>query len=248
MNYRSIVGLIAAVCLAVACRRPEERAAEPVARVNGVPIALEPMAPTMNPADARTAVDRAIDRHLAAEEAARRGLGKESNGAPRSAHDEERLRDALFASMRDSLALGDDDLRAHYEATKSSYVRRQWLLRREAFASEAAARAEDQRLGAAGRLDAARAESIGPTPPDALPASIAPEALSFAQPGQRAAVLRDGTWALVELEEIRTEPLPFDAVRSQVTSSLRLIRAQAAFHAELARLRSQSQIEVSEAK
>ncbi len=153
--------------------------------------------------------------------------------------DEERLRDALFASMRDSVVLADDELRAHYEQTRIRYVTRQLVLRRKPLASEAQARAEDRRLGAAGRLAADGAESIGPAPTDRLP-----EALSFTSPGQRAAVMRDGVWSLVELEEIRAaETLPFEAVRAQVEQSLRLLRAQSEFHAEIDRLRQEAVIE-----
>jgi len=218
-------------------------------RVNGQPIALEAVSSGSEAGQPspRAKVDSAIDRHLAAEEALRRGLGKASSDAPASLRDEEQLRDALFASMRDSLALTDDELRTHYEATKTRFVRRQWRLLRKGFATEAAARAEDRRLGATGRLDAATAETIGPLPQDALPASVVPEALSFTAPGQRAAVLRAGSWSLVELEEVRTEPLSYGAVRPQVEASLRLVRAQTEFDAELAHLRSEARIEIDPA-
>ncbi|MEX2205973.1 MAG: peptidylprolyl isomerase [Myxococcota bacterium] len=139
--------------------------------------------------------------------------------------------------MRDSLVLGEDELRAHYEKTTLRYATRQIVLRRQPFASEAEARAEDRRLGAEGRIAAQDTETLGPAPVDRLPPSVTPEALSFSAPGQRAAVMRDGRWSLVELEEVReAEPLAFELVRGRVEQSLRLIRAQAEFHAEIDRL------------
>jgi hypothetical protein len=247
----SIVGVTRAAfltaLLCLACGRSDHAQPPAFARVNGEAIAVEqPVAGTsQTAAQARADIDRAITRHVAAEEAERRGLAHDSASTPPSVKDEERLRDALFASMRDSATVSDDDLRAHYEQTKLRYAVRQLVLRRRVFPSDAAARAEDRRLGSAGRLPA-DSEAIGPAPVEKLPGSVLPEALSFSAPGQRAAVQREGRWALVELEEVRAaQPLPFEAVRPQVEQSLRLLRAQAEFSAEIERLRSQAKVEIA---
>lgn len=80
-----------------------------------------------------------------------------------------------------------------------------------------------------------------------LPRAVLPEALRLRRPGERTLVIRDGTIALVELvEEIPAAPRPFDDVRSEVEKSLRTIRAQEAFRAELARLRAQANVMVDE--
>ncbi len=244
------LALIGVLLLSFACDSSAPKQQTPVARVNGEPVAIAPLtaADSATPAAARRKIDLAITRHLAAGEAVRRGL---TNGSPSTAlsiKDEERLRDALFASMRDSLELNEPELRAHYEKTKLRYASRQVVLRRKPFASEAEARAADRQLGATGRLTGEGSETLGPAPVESLPASVLPEALSLRAPGQRAAVQREGRWALVELAEIRaSESLPLESVRAQVEQSLRLIRAQAAFHAELERLRSEADIEIGAA-
>ena len=235
--------------LCLACNRSNHSQSSALARVNGQPITIEqgPAGAPRTPAEAQANVDRAITRHLAAEEAERRGLAHDSGSTPLSVKEEERLRDTLFESMRDSVAVSDDDLRAHYEKTRLRYAVRQVVLRRKEFQSEADARAEDRRLGAEGRLPA-ESETSGPTPVDKLPGSVLPEALSFSSPGQRAAVQRGGRWALVELEEVRSaDPLPFEAVRPQVEESLRLIRAQAEFSAEIEKLRREANVEIDQA-
>jgi hypothetical protein len=159
---------------------------------------------------------------------------------------EERLRDAYFASLRDSLVLSDDELRAHYEKTKLRFSVRQVELRRLPFPSEAEARAADRRLGAAGRLPA-EAQKLGPAPVESLPPEVLPEALVFTSPGQRAVLQRDGHWAVVELERIDVEPLPYETARPKVEASLRLIRAQQAYHTAIDRLRAAANVEIDSA-
>lgn len=243
--------LVAVALLASGCGSSESQQSEPavVARVNGEPIALAEdgtVSPQM-PDAMRSRVDAAAARHLAAAEAIRRGLAAGDSAGPVSVREEEKLRDALYASMRDSLELGDDELRAHYEKTRVRYVTPQVSLRRKAFAGEADARNEERRLGAAGRIAADDSDEIGPAPVDGLPASVMPEALSLTAPGQRIVLTRDGRWWLVELAELHAaEPRPFEAVRARVEQSLRMLRAQSLFRAEIERLRSEAQIAIDQ--
>ncbi len=250
---RRLALVAAAGVLLSACGSGESQtsAAEVVARVNGEPIVLGDLvqAGAQTRETMRGRVDAAVARHLAAGEATRRGLsGSTPSEAPLSVREEEELRDALFASMRDSLELSEQELRDHYEKTRVRYVSPQVALRRQPFASEAEARAEDARLGREGRIAADGSERIGPAPVEDLPASVMPEALTLAAAGQRVVLVRDGRWWLVELEEaLPAEPLPFEAVRARVEQSLRLLRAQAEFGAEINRLRSEAQIAVDDA-
>ncbi|MBM4335596.1 MAG: peptidyl-prolyl cis-trans isomerase [Deltaproteobacteria bacterium] len=243
------LAFLVAAALAAGCgsSEPQRPELEVVARVNGEPIEIaEPVQGAAHtPAAALGRVDAAVARHLTAGEATRRGLSAGAASGPLSVRDEEKLRDALFASMRDSLELGEDELRAHYEKTRVRYVAPQVSLRRQAFASESDARAEDRRLGVDGRIAAEGSDRIGPAPVDGLPTTVMPEALTLAAAGQRVVLMRDGRWWLVELEESHTaEPLPFEAVRPRVEQSLRMLRAQADFRAEIARLRNEAQIEI----
>ncbi|MEX2206803.1 MAG: peptidylprolyl isomerase [Myxococcota bacterium] len=244
--------LLAAALPAASCgpSEPRDPEVEVVARVNGEPIAIaedtKDAATTSDAVHAR--VDAAVARHLAAAEATRRGLLASDVSGPPSVRKEEKLRDALYASMRDSLELGEDELRAHYEKTRVRYLTPQVSLRRKSFAREADARAEERRLGADGRISAAGSDTIGPAPVGGLPTSVMPEALSLTAEGQRVVLTRGGRWWLVELEEIHaSEPLPFEAARTRVEQSLRMLRAQSLFHAEIDRLRSEAQVAVDEA-
>ncbi len=228
-----------------------------VAEVNGAPVLadeLEAIAAEA-PADAARRLDRVIARKLAAGEARRRGLDRE--GAVRVALDrvrreqalreEEILRDALYGVLYDTAVVSEDELRGQYEKTRARYTERRLRLRRQRFASEAAARAMQQRLGAAGRLDATAAETIGPAPIEGLPRDVVPEALRLQRPGDRVLVLRDGAYSLVELVEILpAEPRSFDDVRAKVEKSLRTLRAQENFRAEVARLRAEARVVVDE--
>jgi hypothetical protein len=243
---RALVVALGCLSILASCNREKPPAAPPSpARVDGVPIVLPEVSPAMakSPAAQQSRIEAAIVRHLAASEAQRLGLGKTAVAGESEVQREERLRDAYFASLRDSVVLSDDDLRTHYEKTKVRFSVRQVELRRQPFASEAEARAADRRLGAAGRLPA-EAQKIGPTPVESLPAEVLPEALVFTAPGQRAALQRDGHWALVELERIEVEPLPYETARPKVEASLRLIRAQQSYHAEIERLRAAAKVEI----
>ncbi len=184
-------------------------------------------------------------RELAAEEARRRGLdgAPEVQAALARLRDESRqredelLRDALFAEIRDGLALSEDELRAHYEQTRVRYTERRVRLRRQRFASQAEARAADDALGPEGRLDPALTEELGPLPSAALPGEVGPEALALTTPGERVLVAEGAGSALVELMDVQpAEPRSFESVRAQVEKSLRALRAQQAFRAEIERL------------
>jgi len=121
-------------------------------------------------------------------------------------------------------------------------------LRRESFPSREAARAAEARLGPAGRLDPATAETIGPAPAASLPPSVLPEALRLRRPGDRTLVEREGDVALVELVEvIPAAPQPFEAVRDRVERSLRTLRGQEAFHQLLEGLRDGAEVEIDAA-
>jgi hypothetical protein len=183
-------------------------------------------------------------RALAAAEARRRGLDEapgiraaleqirlQSGSRER---EESLLRDLLFDEIRGGIVLSEEEVRAHYEANGVRYTERRVRLRRQGFASEAEARAAEGALGAGGRLDPAGAEEIGPLTRAALAIEIGPEALGLAAPGDRVRISREGSHALVELVEILpAEPRPFETVRDQVEQSLRALRAQQAFRAEI---------------
>ena len=184
-------------------------------------------------------------RELAAEEARRRGLDEapEVQAALARLRDESRqreeelLRDALFAEIRNGLVLSEEDLQAHYEQTRVRYTERRVRLRRQRFASQAEARAADEALGPEGRLDPALAEELDPLPSAALPGEVGPEALALTTPGERVLVAEGDGGALVELVEVQpAEPRSFESVRPQVEKSLRALRAQQAFRAEIERL------------
>ena len=111
-------------------------------------------------------------RRLAAQEARRRGLDATSDVRAQiealrreaAAREEALLRDALQASLEAQIAVTEDELRARYEQTQARYTERRLRLRRAVFPSAEAARAENERLGADGRLDPAASEEIGPAP------------------------------------------------------------------------------------
>lgn len=206
--------------------------------------------------DPKRQLDAAIARKLTTAEARLRQLEERPETAAQltairrdaARREEEALRDALFASARDAIVLSDEELRAHYEKTKLRFAERRWRLLRQRFASDAEARAADAELGADGRLDAARSEAIGPATAAEVAAATSPEVLRLQRPGQRATVAHDGGYELVELVEILpAEPKPFDAVRAQVEASLRTLRAQEMFRAEIDRLRAAAKIEIDAA-
>jgi hypothetical protein len=251
MRLRHYPTVVAVALLVAGCGSSESQqpALEVAVRVNGEPVAIADVAKqsARTASTARQRIDAAVVRHLAAAEATRRGLSPGDDTEHASIRDEENLRDALFASMRDSLALGEDELRAHYEKTRVHYVTPQVSLRRRSFASETEARAEDLRLGAAGRIASEGSDRIGPAPVDRLPEGVMPEALTLTAPGQRVVLAREGRWWLVEQEEMHAaEQLPFEAVRPRVEQSLRMLRAQSLFHAEIDRLRREAEVAVDE--
>lgn len=225
---------------------------DPGERTAGAP-PRDAQASTETPVPARAArvatgerEDRAARlRRLAAAEARRQGLDAapevraalEEARREAAAQEEEVLRDALFARIRDGLVLSEEEVRAHYEAHRVRYTERRVRLRRQAFASEEAARAAQAALGPGGRLDPAAAEELGPLSIAAAAAeAVGPEVVALHRPGERVVVPREGGSALVELVEVLpAEPLPFEAVRGQVEKSLRTLRAQEAFRAEIER-------------
>lgn len=227
----------------------EALARPPLAEAVVQPGPATPPGDTLRGSDAERGSRIARIRTLAAAEARRLGLDAtpemkaavERLRLDSRQREEELLRDALFARIRDRVVLSDDELRAYYEKNLVRYTERRVRLRRERFASEAEARAADAALGPAGRLDPARTEEIGPLPSAALPGAVGPEALALATPGERALVAGSEGSALVELLEVLpAEPRSFEAVREQVEKSLLALRAQQAFRAELERLESKA--------
>lgn len=87
------------------------------------------------------------------------------------------------ARVRDGLALSEEALRAHYEATKLRYAERQLRVRRRPFASREAA---ERALGEVAPLEGQGAETIGLSPVRELPRTVLPEALRLERPGERA--------------------------------------------------------------
>ena len=161
--------------------------------------------------------------------------------------EEDALRNALFETIRDGIELTEDELQQHYKETEARYFERQIHLRRLAFDSEEAARAADAAIGPAGRLDPETSENLGPAIPRDLPRSILPEALHLRVPGERVVLGEGEEWALVELVEILAAvPRPIEQVRDRVEASLRTLRAQAAFHDLVERLRAEAKIEIDE--
>ncbi len=139
-------------------------------------------------------------------------------------------------------------LRARYEQTQARYTERRLRLRRAAFPSAEAARAEDERLGADGRLDPASSEENGPAPVQKLMQLQMPGVMRLQEPGQRIVVEREGSFALVELAEVMPPaPLPFEEVREQLESELRAQKAAEAFAKLAQELRAAARLEIDEA-
>ena len=230
-----------------------------VARLNGEPITIADLRggfPGALGPDHSHALDTAVARRLAAQEARRRGL--DATSAVRAqidalrreaaAREEALLRDALQASLAAQLAVSEDELRARYQQTQARYTGRSLRLRRVAFPSAEAARAEDQRLGAEGRLDPAASEEIGPAPVQKLMQMRVPGLMRLREPGERIVVEREGDFALVELVEVLPPaPLPFEEVREQLESELRAQKAGEAFAKLVAELRAAARLEIDQA-
>lgn len=265
MSGRSVRWAFAVALLAsVACGREEASVADPaqaahangIARIDGHAIDAADLSLSGDLRRDRRALDALVARNLAAREARARGLDLDANTQAQlaairreaAAREEEALRDALAAKLRDELVLTDDELRAHYDKTRTRYTERRIALRRQRFATEAQARALDASVGSEGRLDPAKAETIAPAVAEKLPPELIPDALRLGRAGERAVVVRDGSASIVELVAI--EPAAqrsFEEARADVEKSLRTLRAQAAFRAEIERLRAAAKVEIDEA-
>jgi hypothetical protein len=230
-----------------------------VVRLNGEPITIDGLVggyPRQTRAERTHAIDNAIQRRLTAGEARRRGL--DTTSAVREkvealhrqavAREEVLLRDALQATLTAQVVLTEAELRAHYGETQARYTRRRMRLRQAVFDSEQAAHAEDQRLGAGGRLDPAASEEIGPTPVDQRTQVQLPGVMGLHQPGQRIVVEREGKFALIELEEeLPQAPLTFEEARDEVEKDLRSRRGREAFEKVAQELLAASRVEIVEA-
>lgn len=266
--WRAWIG-VAAVAVAVGCERPAASPAQSgapssdargiVARVDGSPITLDDVSgagPRFRAGGSRAALDLAIARRLAANEARRRGLDaseavQEQLRALRSevaAREEALLGNALQRAIAEQLAVTDEELRAHYDRTKARFAVQRVRLRRKTFESAEAARAEDARLGSEGRLDAESSEEIGPASMQELLQRGVLGVMRLREPGQRVVIEREGAPALLELVELLPpEPPPFDDVREQLAVELRAQRAAEAFAKLGEELRGAAKIEIDEA-
>jgi hypothetical protein len=207
------------------------------------------------PENVRRRLDFLVERKLAAMEARHRGYDtgeklrtKLADIRRNAIHREEGLlRDALYNSLRTSMVLSEDDLRAHYEAEIHRFTQRQWKLRFQRFASQAEARAADEALGADGRLDPANSESVGPLPVEKLPAEFRLLTDSLRKPGQRKLIAHAKVFTLVELEEfLPAAKVPFEEVREWVDKDLRATRATELLKAEIERMRAQVKVTIDE--
>lgn len=258
---------LALVLSVSACHRERMAASPPVAEASGEVVAVvDGRAITASDLPRqgdlrrdRRALDLLIARKLASEEARRRRLEEipdvtaaiETLRRETAAREEEILRDALLAALSEDVSVGEDELRAHYEKTRSRYMERRIRLCRQRFGSKEEADAFAAALGPlgpAGHLAPESCEAIGPVGIEGLPDDLVPEALRLQRPGDRTLVLRDGGASLVELVEILpAAQLSFEEARSQAEKSLRTLRAQEAFRVEIERLRGAARIEIDEA-
>ena len=230
-----------------------------VARLNGEPITIDDLQggyPRALRAQRTHAIDNAVQRRLTAREARRRGLDVKSPLRAQlealwreaAAREEALLRHALQTSLEAEVAVTEAELHAHYDRTKPRYTKRLLRLRQAVFASEQAARAEDQLLGVGGRLDPATTQEIGPSSDQKLKQMGLPGVMQLREPGQRVVVERDGGFALVELiEELPPAPLPFEEARDLVEKDLRSERGREAFAKLAQELLGASRLEIDEA-
>ena len=248
-------GLLAVVLLACEKQAPPEPAAQEVdprlvvlARVGDEVVTVEDLGFVPVTANLTGKLETLVMRKLAAEEARRRGLAEEPKTREKIAQfrhsalmwEEGLLRNALYNSIRLGMTLSEAEQRAHFEANRSSYTAPHWKLRVQRFASEADARAAAEKLGPAGRLDPAQAESLGPLSAHDLPLPLLPVLALLKQPGDRQLLDLDGAWSLVEVEEyLPSAPLSFEAARDKLDQDLRAGRAETVLNEELARLRSE---------
>jgi parvulin-like peptidyl-prolyl isomerase len=269
MAWRGCISAGIGLSVALACgdAGPIEKTvseAEPgsrvVAHLNGEPIEADELRasfPGAMAGDVRHALDATIARRLVAQEARRRGLDVAPEVQARlaafrreaAAREDAILRDALMQSLDAEVAVDEAALRAQYEqAAPLRFMSPQLRVRRVAFPSAEAARAEDERLGAEGRLDPAASEEIGPAPVDELVQQGVMRVLQLQEPGQRIVVPQGNGFALVELiERLPPSPLPFEKVRPQLEAQLRAQRAGEAFQQLVETLRAQAKLEVDEA-
>jgi len=267
MRCLPALGAVSGVCLARLLLACEPMAGPDAEAVDGRALAHMAEAP-ITPADlpswalehgpeaTRRALETVVARRLAAAEARRRGLHEEQALAGQiaalrreaRAREEALLAQALFEAVRDGVQLSEAELRAHYAKHRVRYTQRQIHLRRQRYATEAAARAAAAAGGAgelAEPLDPTRAEAIGPAPVAELPREILPEALRLRSPGERVVVADGDGWWVVELVEVLPAvPRLFGAVRDEVERSLRTVRAQAAYGELLEGLRARAEVEV----
>jgi hypothetical protein len=198
----------------------------------------------------------AVGNVLAAVEARSRGLADDP--ARRAAialirararvEEDSLLAQTLFETERAALSPSEDELRAHYDATKNRYLVRKMALRRVGYDSKEKAEAADRALGPDGHLDPAAAETISATEIQRLPAAVLPEATYLRRPGQRVvAGKEDEGWSLVELvDNVPADPSPFEDVRERVRDDFTALRAIERVSARVEELRAKANVEVEE--
>lgn len=198
----------------------------------------------------------AVGNVLAADEARRRGLADDPARRAEIAllrararvEEDSLLAQALFETERAGLSPSEDELRAHYEATRNRYLVQKMALRRVVFDSKEKAEAADRALGPDGHLDPAAAEEISATEIQRLPAAVLPEATYLRQPGQRVVAGKEEEgWSLVELvDHVPADPAPFQDVRERVRDDFTALRAIERVSAQVEELRAQAKLEIDE--
>jgi hypothetical protein len=254
----------AALLLAIACSPSRDATADgpgrPIARLGPRTIDAAELVATgqLRRESDRDALFRAaVGSVLAAEEARARGLADDPAMKGRIAllrahariEEDALLAQALFEAERQAVHPTEEELLAHYEATKQRYLVRKMVLRRVAYASREEAEATDRALGPAGRLDPAAAEVIAATEIQRLPVSVLPEATYLARPGDRvvAGTPEEG-FSLVELvDDVAAEARPFEDVREAVERDLRTQHALARVEAAVEGRRAEARLEIDEA-
>jgi hypothetical protein len=226
----------------------------PVAWVDDEPVVREDLhtGGSLEAPDARReAVERGIEDLLAAREARRRGLGftedavRRIAAVRRAAEVRERrvLREALFEVVAAEIEIGEDQLRADFDARHATTRRRSVTLRTQQFPTRDAAEQRDAALGDLGRLAPVRSTPWGPLLVRKLPPALRDATRGLQERGERAVADVDGVWTIVELvDEQRGEALSFEDARDAIERNLRRRLAEDRFARELQRLRDRADV------
>lgn len=260
MRLRLALALGVALGCSPGAESASDRSSPPLARLGSRTIDAAELVATgqiRRETDREALLRAAVGNILAAEEAKSRGLADDPAIRARIAllrarariEEDSLLAQVLFEAERAAIEPTDEELRAHYEETKSRYLVRKMVLRRIAYASREDAEAADRTLGPDGRLDPAHAEDIAATEIQKLPISVLPEATFLRRPGDRAVAGKaEEGFSLVELvDDVAAEARPFEQVRERVREDLRIQRALARIEALVEERRKTAEVEIDEA-